>query len=50
MRTFLAGPDWDQLGFAVCSALTDPTRATFSAWLHLRHHERGEHSDLADLR
>lgn len=42
MRTFLAGPDWDQLGFAVYSALTDHTRAAFSAWFQLRHHERGE--------
>lgn len=49
MRTFLAGPGWDQLGFAVCSNLTDHTRAAFSAWLHLRHHERGQHSDLTDL-
>jgi hypothetical protein len=49
MRTFLAGPDQDQLGFAVCSALTEQTRAVFSAWIQLRHHERGEHSDLADL-
>lgn len=49
MRTFLAGPDWDQLGFAVCSTLTDHTRAAFSAWLQLRHHERGQHSDLAEL-
>ncbi|MEU4110877.1 hypothetical protein [Streptomyces sp. NPDC027717] len=50
MRTFVAGPDWDQLGFAACSALTDTTRAAFSAWLQLRHHERGEHHDLAGLR
>ncbi|MFF7206255.1 hypothetical protein [Streptomyces sp. NPDC008141] len=49
MRTFIAGPDWDQLGFAACSTLTDHTRAAFSAWLQLRHHERGQHSDLADL-
>lgn len=49
MRTFIAGPDLDQLGFAVCSALTDHTRAAFSAWLQLRHHERGEHANLAQL-
>lgn len=49
MRTFMAGPGEDQLGFAVCSALTDTTRAAFSAWLRLRHHERGEHTDLANL-
>ncbi|MEV6332868.1 hypothetical protein [Streptomyces sp. NPDC051909] len=49
MRTFIAGPDQDQLGFAVCSALTDQTRAAFSAWLQLRHHERGERADLAHL-
>lgn len=49
MRTFIAGPDWAQLGFAVCSALTDHTRAAFSGWLRLRHHERGEHADLAQL-
>ncbi|MFF5985384.1 hypothetical protein ACFY78_41805 [Streptomyces olindensis] len=49
MRTFIAGPGQDQLGFAVCSTLTAHTRATFSAWLQLRHHERGEHADLADL-
>lgn len=49
MRTFVAGPDRDQLGFAVCSALTDHTRAAFSAWLRLRHHERGESTDLARL-
>ncbi|GAA2662518.1 hypothetical protein [Streptomyces vastus] len=30
--------------------LTDHTRAAFSAWLQLRHHEHGEHSDLVDLR
>ncbi|MFF7888948.1 hypothetical protein ACH40F_51555 [Streptomyces sp. NPDC020794] len=47
MRTFIAGPDRDQLGFAVCSTLTDHTRATFSAWLRVRRHERGESSDLA---
>ncbi|MEU1003767.1 hypothetical protein [Streptomyces tibetensis] len=50
MRTFVAGPGWDQLGFAACSALTDHTRSAFSAWLQLRHHERGEYSDLAGLR
>lgn len=50
IRTFLAGPDWDQLGFAACSTLTDHTRAAFSAWLQLRHHERGQHSDLTGLR
>ncbi|MCX4657653.1 hypothetical protein [Streptomyces uncialis] len=49
MRTFIAGPDQDQLGFAVCSALTDHTRAAFSAWLQLRHHERGKGTDLASL-
>lgn len=49
MRTFIAGPDQDQLGFAVCSALTDHTRAAFSAWLQLRHHERGEDADLGSL-
>ncbi|SOE19077.1 hypothetical protein SAMN05442782_0020 [Streptomyces sp. OK228] len=49
MRTFSAGPDRDQLGFAVCSALTDRTRAAFSAWLQLRHHERGESTDLTHL-
>lgn len=42
MRTFIVGPEQDQLGFAICSALTDHTRAAFSAWLQLRHHERGE--------
>ncbi|CAN3985912.1 hypothetical protein KPATCC21470_8644 [Kitasatospora purpeofusca] len=45
----MAGPGEDQLGFAVCSALTDTTRTAFSAWLRLRHHERGEHADLANL-
>ncbi|MEV8628583.1 hypothetical protein [Streptomyces sp. NPDC051079] len=49
MRTFIAGPDQDQLGFAVCSTLTDRTRAAFSAWLQLRHHERGEDADLGSL-
>ncbi|GAA3597226.1 hypothetical protein [Streptomyces osmaniensis] len=49
MRTFIAGPEWDQLGFAICSALTDHTRAAFSAWLQLRHHERGAQTDLAEL-
>ncbi|MFE2152581.1 hypothetical protein ACFXAO_21400 [Streptomyces lavendulae] len=49
MRTFIAGPDQDQLGFAVCSGLTDHTRAAFSTWLQLRHHERGEAADLASL-
>lgn len=49
MRTFIAGPAWDQLGFAACSALTEDTRAAFSAWLRLRHHERSESTDLAHL-
>ncbi|MCZ4120253.1 hypothetical protein [Streptomyces sp. H39-S7] len=49
MRTFGAGPNQDQLGFAVCSALNDRTRTAFSAWLQLRHHERGESTDLAHL-
>ncbi|WP_436790005.1 hypothetical protein [Yinghuangia sp. YIM S10712] len=49
IRTFLAGPEEDQLGFAVCSALTDETRAGFSAWLQLRHHERGAPTDLVCL-
>jgi hypothetical protein len=39
----------DQLGFAVCSALTDHTHAAFSAWRRLRHQERGESTDLTRL-
>lgn len=50
MRTFIAGPGQDQLGFAACSALTDHTRAAFSAWLQVRHHERGEGAGLDPLR
>ncbi|MFJ5879794.1 hypothetical protein [Kitasatospora cineracea] len=50
MRTFLAGPDQDQLGFVVCSVLTDITRAAFSSWLRLRHHERGEQSGTGPFR
>ncbi|MFJ6501556.1 hypothetical protein OG280_00375 [Streptomyces virginiae] len=49
MRTFIVGPDQDQLGFAVCSGLTDLTRAAFSAWLQLRHHEREVGADLSSL-
>ncbi|UZI32279.1 hypothetical protein [Streptomyces sp. VB1] len=49
MRTFIAGPEKDQLGFVICSALADHTRAAFSAWLQLRHHERGEGADLSSL-
>lgn len=49
MRTFVAGPNRDQLGFAVCSALTDLSRAAFSAWLRLRHHERGESAERVRL-
>lgn len=49
MRTFLGGPDADQLGFVVCSALTDETRAGLSAWVRLRHHERGESTDINTL-
>ncbi|MFD9749162.1 hypothetical protein [[Kitasatospora] papulosa] len=49
MRTFIAGPGQDQLGFAICSVLTDHTRAAFSAWLQLRHHERGEDEDVSSL-
>lgn len=41
-RTFLPGPGQDQLGFGVCSTLDETTKAAFSAWLRLRHHERGE--------
>lgn len=49
-RTFLVGPEQDQLGFGVCSALNEMTRAAFSAWLLLRHHERGERAgSFADL-
>ncbi|MFJ4681680.1 hypothetical protein [Kitasatospora sp. NPDC088783] len=48
-RTFFAGPAEDQLGFVVCSTLSEQTRAAFSAWLELRHHERGETADLSDL-
>ncbi|WP_329182816.1 MULTISPECIES: hypothetical protein [Streptomycetaceae] len=49
MRTFTAGPDHDQLGFAACSKLTEYTRAAFSSWVQLRHHERGESADMRQL-
>ncbi|MGW6619600.1 hypothetical protein ACWF99_00125 [Nocardia sp. NPDC055002] len=39
-RIFAGMPDEAQLGFAVCSELTEETRARFIAWLELRHHER----------
>ncbi|WP_218129134.1 hypothetical protein [Nonomuraea maritima] len=48
-RTFLAGQNRDQLGFGVCSTLTETTRLAFRAWLLLRHHERGPRENLAEL-
>jgi hypothetical protein len=49
MRTFLAGPDRDQLGFAVCSISNEAIRNAFSTWLYLRHHERGERTQVRTL-
>lgn len=40
-RTFRSGKLGAQLGFGVCSALNEVTRAAFRSWLLLRHHERG---------
>jgi hypothetical protein len=48
-RTFLAGPDRDQLGFAVCSEFNENTRGAFTSWELLRHHERGERTPIDDL-
>lgn len=41
-RTYLVGPEHTQLGFGVCSTFNETTKGAFSAWLLLRHHERGE--------
>lgn len=41
-RTYLVGPEHVQLGFGVCSTFSEMTKIAFSAWLLLRHHERGE--------
>ena len=48
-RTFLAGQNRDQLGFGVCSTLTETTRLAFRSWLLLRHHERGSRENLPEL-
>jgi hypothetical protein len=48
-RTFLGGADHDQLGFGVCSKLTEETRGAFMAWLQLRHHEWGQRTGATDL-
>jgi hypothetical protein len=47
-RTFRAGRGQEQLGFGVCSKFTEETRAAFTSWLLLRHHERGTVEPLAD--
>ncbi|MCG7286389.1 hypothetical protein MHY85_10455 [Cellulomonas sp. ACRRI] len=39
-RTHAAGTDSDQIGFGVCSQLSDFTNEAFRRWLILRHHER----------
>ncbi|MGI5155867.1 hypothetical protein [Microbispora sp. CA-102843] len=48
-RTFLSGQNRDQLGFGVCSTLTETTREAFRSWLLLRHHERGLRENLPEL-
>ncbi|MFE3451882.1 hypothetical protein ACFXJ8_23470 [Nonomuraea sp. NPDC059194] len=48
-RTFLLGQNRDQLGFGVCSSLTETTKLAFQSWLLLRHHERGIHENLSEL-
>ena len=46
-RTFRpTRPGEIQLGFGVCSMLTEVTREAFRSWFLLRHHERGEAEPL----
>lgn len=44
-RSYHAPLGEPQLGFGVCSVLSDETRAGFRSWLLLRHHERGPIED-----
>lgn len=46
-RTFRAISGEAQLGFGVCSVLSEITREAFRSWLLLRHHERGEREELS---
>lgn len=49
-RTFRGTvPGEVQLGFGVCSKLSDLTRDAFRSWFLLRHHERGAVEPLAGL-
>jgi putative component of membrane protein insertase Oxa1/YidC/SpoIIIJ protein YidD len=48
-RTFVLGSEQAQLGFGVCSVLNEMTSTAFTAWLRLRHHERGYRTDISDL-
>ena len=48
-RTFRTPGGEDQLGFGVCSKFNEVTRNAFTAWLLLRHHERGDPAALASL-
>lgn len=47
-RTFRASGNGAQLGFGVCSTLSDVTQAAFKSWLLLRHHERGDLGSVSE--
>jgi len=48
-RTFRSTLDVPQLGFGVCSRFDDTIHNTFRSWVLLRHHERGDATQLAQV-